>query len=111
MLNNKHLKQLRKTQVLIKHYKESIEKLNVPHLDSHKEIFEVYNALKPALYGNSLSVDEFLELSSASIEYIQKLGQYLWHITDYVNTIRLYERIIAGLQNEECNLKKKLGIE
>lgn len=111
MFNNKYLKQLRTTQALIKHCKESIEKLKSPQLNSPKDIVKVYEVLKPMLVGNSLSIGEFLELSDTSIEYIQQVGRFLLNITDYANTIQMYKAMIAQLQKEERDLKAKLGIE
>ncbi len=112
MFKNKHLKQLRKTQALIKECKASIEKLNLPELDSPKDTWKVYNVLRPMiLYGKSFSPGEFLELSDAAIEHIQQIGQYFVHITNYVDTMRLYEKELKRLQKEECSLKAKLGIE
>ena len=111
MFKNKYLKQLRKTQFLIKHYKECIEKLNLPELDSPGDTLRVYNVLRPILYGKSLNPGEFLELSDAAIAHIQQLGRWLMNITDYADTRRLYEKQIKQLQKEECDLKAKLGIE
>ena len=111
MFKNKYLKQLQKVQFLIKHYKASIEKLNSPELDSPEDQFRVYDVLRPMLYGKSLSPGEFLELSDASIEYIQQLGRYLLNITDYADTMRLHEKEIKRLRKEERSLKEKLGIE
>ncbi len=111
MFENKDLKQLRKTQLLIKEYRASIEKLNLPDPDSFKDKMKVYNVLRPILYGKSLSPDEFIELSDAAIEHVQHIGRYLMNITDYVDTRKLYEKELKRLQKEECRLKEKLGIE
>jgi hypothetical protein len=111
MFESKDLKQLRKTQLLIKECKTSIEKLNLPGLDSCKDSIKVYNVLRPILYGKSFSPGEFLELSDAAIEHIQQLGQYLTNITDYVDTRKAYEKQLRQLLREESILKEKLGIE
>ena len=111
MFENKDLKQLRKTQLLIKEYKSSIEKLNLPDPDSFKDKMKVYNVLKPILYGKSLNPGEFLELSDAAIEHVQQIGIFLTRITDYVGTMKVYEKELKRLQKEESRLKEKLGIE
>lgn len=111
MFENKDLKQLRKVQSLIKHYKASIEKLNLPDPDLFKDKVTVYNVLRPILYGKSLNPGEFLELSDAAIEHIQQIGIFLTRITDYVGTMKVYEKELQRLRKEERRLKEKLGIE
>lgn len=111
MFKNKYLKQLRNTQALIKHYKECIEKLNLPDPDLFKDKVKVYNVLRPILYGKSLSPGELLELSDAAIEHIQQIGIFLTRITDYAGTVKVYEKELERLQKEESILKEKLGIE
>jgi hypothetical protein len=83
----------------------------LPDPDLFKDKVTVYNVLRPILYGKSLNPDEFLELSDVSIEHIQQIGIFLTRITDYVGTIKVYEKELKRLQKEECRLKEKLGIE
>ena len=111
MFKNKYLKQLRKVQFLIKHYKASIEKLKSPEPESFETKMQLYYALKSMLWGHSLDPGELLELSDASIEHISQLGRYLMNIADYVDTQRVYEKELKRLQKEERSLKDKLGIE
>lgn len=111
MFKNKHLKQLRKVQALIKHYKESIEKLKSPEFDYSESTKKARDILWPMFYGRRLDPDEFLELTDASSEYISKLGLYLMNIADYADTKKVYEKQLRQLQKEERRLKDKLGIE
>lgn len=111
MFKNKYLKQLRKTQALIKHYKASIENLKSPELESRETQKQVYNVLYLLSWGRSLDPDELLELSSASIEHISQLGRYLMNVADHIDTKKVYEKQIKQLQHEERRLKEKLGIE
>lgn len=111
MFENKDIKQLRKVQSRIKELKASIKKLNSPELDDYMTNRAICSVLGPMLYGKSLSPSEFLELSDASIEYIQKLGQYLANMAEYADTNKVYEKEIKRLQKEERRLKDKLGIE
>ena len=111
MFKNKHLKQLRKTQLLIKHYKESIEKLKSPVPDSSKAKMQVYDFFKLMAFGHSFTSGEILELSDASIEYLSQLGRYLMKVADYADTMHLYEKELERLKKEERSLKEKLGIE
>lgn len=111
MFKNKHLKQLRKTQFLIKHYKECIEKLKSPVPDSFKTEMQVYDIFKAMAFGHSFTSGEILELSDESVEYISQLGLYLMNLADYADTMRVHEKELERLKKEERSLKEKLGIE
>ena len=111
MFKNKHLKQLRKIQLLIRHYKVSIEKLKSPVPDSLNDKFQVFDVLKAAALGHSFNPSELLELSNVSVEYLSQLGLYLMNVADYVDTLRVYQNELKRLKNEERILKEKLGID
>ena len=113
MFKNKHLMQLRKTQFLIKHYKECIEKLKspVPDQDLLKTKMQVYDIFQAMALGHSFTSGEILELSDASIEYISRLGLYLMNVADYADTMHVHKKELERLKKEERNLKEKLGIE
>ena len=111
MFKNKHLEQLRKTQLLIKHYKECTEKLKSPVPNSFDAKMQVYDIFKAMAFGHSFTSGEILELSDESIEYISRLGLYLMNIADYADTMSVHERELKRLEKEERSLKEKLGIE
>ena len=111
MFKNKDLKQLQKTQSLIKHYKASIEKLKSPESESYEIRHHAYKVLRPLLWGERLDPDDFIFMSDASIDYISQIGQYLMNITNYIDTRKIYDKELERLQKEERILKEKLGIE